>query len=46
MDLENLIRDTLDQIRPKYHIPETYQEAVEQLEKLEAEYRAKIGTYC
>ncbi|KAK3800761.1 hypothetical protein RRG08_003165 [Elysia crispata] len=43
MDIENLMRETLEIVRPRLTMFKTYQEACDAATQLEAEYKAKIA---
>lgn len=43
IDIENLMNETLEIVRPRLVQCKSYNEACEACEKLEAEYKAKIG---
>ena len=42
VDVENLMHDTMESLRPKSKLPETYEDACKQVEELENEYKKKI----
>ncbi|ESP01156.1 hypothetical protein LOTGIDRAFT_139905, partial [Lottia gigantea] len=44
IDVDNLVHDTLDTIRPKLKQPKSYEEACKTTEELEEEYKAKISS--
>ncbi|CAL1527027.1 unnamed protein product [Lymnaea stagnalis] len=44
IDIENLMNETIEIVRPRLQQYKSYQEACEAAEKLEAEYRAKIAS--
>ena len=43
MDVEYMVKDTLESLRPKLKLCESYEEAVTAAEELDQEYRAKLG---
>ena len=45
IDIMNMVRDTLDTIRPKMHMCTNLEQAVTAVEALEEEYKAKICEY-
>ena len=42
-DVDNLMHDTLEAVRPKLHICRSYEEAIQAAEDIEKEYKSKIG---
>jgi regulator of nonsense transcripts 2 len=42
-DMDYLITDTLEAVRPKLQLAQSYEEAQEAANKLDAEFRAKLG---
>ena len=45
IDIMNMVRDTLDTIRPKMHMCANFEQAVTAVQALEEEYKAKICEY-
>ena len=43
VDIEYLLRDTIESLRPKLHICENYEEALKEAEELDNEFKAKLG---
>ncbi|XP_041348866.1 regulator of nonsense transcripts 2-like isoform X2 [Gigantopelta aegis] len=43
-DVDNLMHDTLETVRPKLHICQSYEEAVQAAEDIEKEYKSKIAS--
>ena len=43
--MEYLVRDTLENVRPKFKLAESYEEAQEEANKLDEEFRAKLGRW-
>ena len=43
VDIEYLLRDTIENLRPKLHICENYEEALKEAEELDNEFKAKLG---
>ncbi len=43
MDIEYLMRDTIETLRPKLHVCENYEEAQKAAEELDNEFKAKLG---
>ncbi len=43
MDVEYMMRDTLEGLRPKLKLCENYDEACTAADQLDQEYRAKLG---
>ena len=48
MDIEYLVQDTLETVRPKLRTAQSYEEAQQEAAKLDEEFRAKLGgwTFC
>ena len=45
MDVENLMIDTMECVRPKMKLHPNYEEACKAVEELENEYKQKVGQY-
>ena len=43
MDVEYMLRDTMESLRPKQKVYESFEEAQKAVDELEQEYRAKLG---
>jgi regulator of nonsense transcripts 2 len=42
MDIEYMVEDTVEGVRPKWKMADTYQQALEEAQKLDEEFRAKL----
>ena len=45
IDVENMVRDTLEAVRPKLKLLESFEEACKACDDLENEYKPKIGKW-